>query len=63
MLTDREVVAAIRKIIAARSRPAAGAESTSGADARDLARYDLIVGLLRRHTAGAEPVADTRARE
>lgn len=47
MLTDSEVVAAIRKIITARSR-LKGTDKGS-IEARDLARYDLIVGLINRH--------------
>lgn len=46
-MTDKDLIAAIRKII--RSRP--NADSVAAAD---LARYDAIVGLLRRHGNGDE---------
>ncbi len=55
MLTDSEVVKAIQKIITARTRQKGGDDKAS-IEARDLARYDLIVGLMKRHTAsGDEP--------
>lgn len=63
MLTDSEVVAAIRKIITARSR-VKGTDKLS-IEARDLARYDLIVGLMNRHAeppARGEPVDTYRSR-
>jgi hypothetical protein len=43
-MTDADVVAAIAKIINARARL-----RDRSAEARDLARYDQIVGLISRH--------------
>lgn len=42
-MTDAELIDAIRKIIRARKR------DTLTAEARDLTRYDQIVGLVERH--------------
>ena len=51
-MSDAELIAAIRKIIHARVR-LKGADAKS-AEARDLARYDQIVGLIDRHKPTAE---------
>lgn len=52
-VTDSEIVEAIRKIVQTKSRMVAGA---------DLARYDLIVGLLKRNQPPAAPKADAEER-
>ena len=46
-MTDAELIEAIRKIVHARVR-LRGKDNRS-AEARDLARYDQIVGLIERH--------------
>ena len=56
-MTDKELLAEIRKII--RSGRKGGAPATpvavlSGEASRDLMRFDQIVGLLRRHENGVE---------
>jgi hypothetical protein len=43
-MTDAELIEAIRKIIRARVR-----RDRLSAEARDLTRYDQIVGLVERH--------------
>lgn len=56
-MTDAELLSAIRKIVSARVR-LKGTDKLS-AEARDLARYDQIVGLVRRQGGadGQEPGA------
>lgn len=49
-MTDHDLVVAIRKIIVERVR-LKGSDKQS-AEARDLARYDRIVGLVKRHDGG-----------
>jgi hypothetical protein len=46
-MTDSDVVVAIAKII--RTRPRLAGRDRSSVEARDLARYDQIVGLVSRH--------------
>jgi hypothetical protein len=46
-MSDAELVAAIYKII--RKRPRLTGIDRPSAEAADLARYDQIVGLMRRH--------------
>lgn len=52
-MTDSELVAALRKIVTERIR-LKGQDKLS-AEARDLARYDRIVGLLKRHDTPQVP--------
>jgi len=57
-MTDAELVHAIRKIVNARVR-LKGTDKVS-AEARDLGRYDQIVGLLRRQVSpGDTPTLPT----
>ena len=46
-MTDAELIAAIRKIVG--SKPRRTSREAQSVEARDLARYDLIVGLVLRH--------------
>lgn len=45
-MTDRELLDAIRRII--RTRPRLDKNDSRSAEARDLAKYDQIAGLLQR---------------
>jgi len=57
-MTDADVLAAILKII--RSRPRLKGRDRDSAEARDLAKYDQIAGLLQRYTgAGKGPQRGT----
>lgn len=47
-MTDAELVAAIRKILRTRPRLKTGSDQLS-AEARDLARFDQIAGLMQRN--------------
>jgi hypothetical protein len=51
-MTDTDLIVAIRKII--RTPPRRGSIEARDAIQADLARYDQIVGLLRRHEHGDE---------
>jgi hypothetical protein len=49
-MTDAELIAAIAKIL--HSRPRLKTADRASAEARDLARFDQIVGLINRHLEG-----------
>jgi hypothetical protein len=49
-MTDAELIAAIAKII--RAKPRLSKADAKSVEARDLARYDQIAGLIARHLAG-----------
>lgn len=51
-MTDAELVVAIRKIVLARVR--LKGQDRHSAEVRDLAKYDQIVGLLRRNGGDSE---------
>lgn len=51
-MTDTELVDAIIKII--RTKPRIKKADAKSAEARDLARYDRIAGLILRHHAARE---------
>jgi hypothetical protein len=55
-MTDSEAIAAIAKIV--RSRPRLAKQDLASVEARDLSRYDQIVGLITRHL-GANGTEDT----
>jgi len=62
-MTDADVIVAILKII--HTKPRVKAVDKGSAEARDLARYDLIAGLVRRHAQTRAPatLGDAVARE
>jgi hypothetical protein len=49
-MTDAELIAAIAKIL--HSRPRLRKADRASAEARDLARFDQIAGLVARHLEG-----------